>query len=144
MPVIKDKITGKVVSRQPYNAGGMQNASTIAESNPNWEMTDDYPQSNAPDRMENISGYGISNPFPAPSNTNPGTGSPFPAPPIPLNTNPYDDYPDRPEGPPIEYKKGGKVGDKTLHPFQPDPLEQFGFARPFEKGGKVYKNKKGK
>ena len=31
--------------------------------------------------------------------------------------------------------EGGQVGDKTLHPFQPDPLEQFEFARPYEQGG---------
>ena len=46
MPTVKDKITGKVISRQPYNQEGIQNAATIAESNPKWEV------SNALDRSE--------------------------------------------------------------------------------------------
>ena len=48
MPTIKDKITGKVISRQPYNQEGIQNAATIAESNPKWEV------SNAMDRSEKM------------------------------------------------------------------------------------------
>ena len=46
MPTVKDKITGDVVSKQPYNEEGIQKASNIAESNPNWEIT------NAPDSRE--------------------------------------------------------------------------------------------
>ena len=48
MPTVKDKITGKVISRQPYNQEGINNASTIAESNPSWEV------SNAMERSEEI------------------------------------------------------------------------------------------
>tara|TARA_R110002020_G_scaffold86872_1_gene214444 strand:- start:171 stop:809 length:639 start_codon:yes stop_codon:yes gene_type:complete len=48
MPVVKEKSTGKVVSRQPYNQKGINNASTIAQSNPNWEVEHDA--SNAMDR----------------------------------------------------------------------------------------------
>ena len=39
MPTIKDKITGKVIARPPYNQEGIQNAATIAESNPKWEVS---------------------------------------------------------------------------------------------------------
>tara|TARA_Y100000310_G_C20011145_1_gene502997 strand:- start:174 stop:482 length:309 start_codon:yes stop_codon:yes gene_type:complete len=46
MPTVKDKITNKVISRQPYNQEGIQNAATIAESNPSWEV------SNAMERTE--------------------------------------------------------------------------------------------
>ena len=38
MPTVKNKITGKVISRQPYNQEGINNASTIAESKPEWEV----------------------------------------------------------------------------------------------------------
>ena len=54
MPTVKDKITGKVISRQPYNQEGINNASTIAESNPSWEV------SNAMERSEQMyAGGGI-------------------------------------------------------------------------------------
>ena len=38
MPVIKDKITGDVVSRQPYTAEGTQRAEQIVKTDPNWEI----------------------------------------------------------------------------------------------------------
>ena len=38
MPVIKDKITGDVVSRQPYTAEGPQRAEQIVKTDPNWEI----------------------------------------------------------------------------------------------------------
>ena len=38
MPTIKDKVTGDVVSRQPYTAEGTQRAEQIAESDQNWEI----------------------------------------------------------------------------------------------------------
>ena len=53
MPVVKEKNTGKVVSRQPYNEKGIDNASTIAQSNPNWEV--EYASSDAIDR--NVTTY---------------------------------------------------------------------------------------
>ena len=46
MPTVKDKITGEVISEQKYNKEGIQNAETIANSNPQWNVV------NAPDRME--------------------------------------------------------------------------------------------
>ena len=39
MPTVKDKITGKVISRQPYNQKGIDNAAVIADSKPEWEVT---------------------------------------------------------------------------------------------------------
>ena len=50
MPVVKDKVTGEVISRQRYNNKGIQNAATIAESNPTWEV--EYDISNAIDRTK--------------------------------------------------------------------------------------------
>ena len=41
MPTVKDKNTGKVISRQPYNNQGTKTASSIANSNPNWEASYD-------------------------------------------------------------------------------------------------------
>ena len=41
MPTVKDKNTGKVISRQPYNNQGTQTAASIANSNPNWEASYD-------------------------------------------------------------------------------------------------------
>ena len=38
MPTVKDKVTGDVVSRQPYTAEGTQRAEQIAESDQNWEI----------------------------------------------------------------------------------------------------------
>ena len=38
MPTVKDKLTGDVVSNQPYTAEGTQRAEQIAESDPIWEM----------------------------------------------------------------------------------------------------------
>ena len=38
MPKVKDKLTGDVISNQPYTAEGTQRAEQIAESDPNWEM----------------------------------------------------------------------------------------------------------
>ncbi len=53
MPTVKDKITGAVISRQPYNDKGARNASTIAESNPSWEVThEDIPSSDARERSK--------------------------------------------------------------------------------------------
>ena len=52
MPTVKDKITGKVISRQRYNAEGIQNASVIAESNPSWEV--EYDTKNGLDRTETM------------------------------------------------------------------------------------------
>jgi hypothetical protein len=48
MPTVKDTITGKVISRQPYNEEGITIASRIAESNPSWEV------SNAMERSEQM------------------------------------------------------------------------------------------
>ena len=53
MPTVKDKITGEVISRQPYDEEGAQNASTIAQGNPSWEVTYDYPASDASARSQN-------------------------------------------------------------------------------------------
>jgi len=50
MPTVKDKVSGDVVSRQPYNEEGINRASTIADSNPSWELEYNYPASNAMDR----------------------------------------------------------------------------------------------
>ena len=51
MPVVKDKITGAVISKQPYNDKGARNASTIAEANPSWEVThENIPSSDARER----------------------------------------------------------------------------------------------
>ena len=50
MPTVKDKTTGKVISEQRYNQEGIQNAATIAESNPNWEV--EYDVSDAQNRSE--------------------------------------------------------------------------------------------
>lgn len=55
MPTVKDKTTGEVISRQRYNEKGMQRASNIASSNPNWEI--DYSPGgsyNAMDRVQTI------------------------------------------------------------------------------------------
>ena len=41
MPTVKDKTTGKVISRQLYNEEGAQTAASIAKSNPNWEVSYD-------------------------------------------------------------------------------------------------------
>ena len=38
MPTIKDKLTGDVVSRQPYTAEGTQRAEQIVKTDPNWEL----------------------------------------------------------------------------------------------------------
>ena len=38
MPKVVDKLTGDVVSRQPYTAEGTQRAKQIAESDENWEL----------------------------------------------------------------------------------------------------------
>ena len=50
MPIVEDKITGEVISRQRYNDKGIQNASIIAKSNPNWEVK--YDSANAMDRKK--------------------------------------------------------------------------------------------
>ena len=53
MPTVKDKATGEVISRQRYNEKGIQNAASIADSNPSWEI--DYApggENNAPDMRE--------------------------------------------------------------------------------------------
>ena len=52
MPTVKDKITGAVISKQPYNDKGARNASTIAESNPSWEVTHEVPSSDARERSK--------------------------------------------------------------------------------------------
>ena len=46
MPTVKDKTTGEIISEQPYDDKGIENASAMADSNPNWEV------SNAPDMRE--------------------------------------------------------------------------------------------
>ena len=57
MPTVKDKITGAVISRQPYNDKGARNAATIADANPNWEVThEDIPSSDARQRSSYQSG----------------------------------------------------------------------------------------
>ena len=38
MPTVKDKVTGEVVSQQPYTPQGTQRAKQIAESDLNWEL----------------------------------------------------------------------------------------------------------
>ena len=50
MPTVKDKNTGKVISRQPYNNQGTQTAASIANSNPNWEAS--YDTNDARSRSE--------------------------------------------------------------------------------------------
>ena len=39
MPTVKDKITGDVVSQQPYTSEGTQRAKQIADTDPNWELS---------------------------------------------------------------------------------------------------------
>ena len=46
MPTVKDKTTGKVISQQPYNNKGIENAAIIADSKPEGEVV------NAPERVE--------------------------------------------------------------------------------------------
>ena len=46
MPTVKDKTTGEIISEQPYDDEGIENASAMADSNPNWEVV------NAPDMRE--------------------------------------------------------------------------------------------
>jgi hypothetical protein len=55
MPTVKDKLTGDVVSRQPYTNEGTIRAQEIAGANPNWEI--DYApggEINAPDMREQM------------------------------------------------------------------------------------------
>jgi hypothetical protein len=53
MPTVKNKITGEVVSKEPYDEQGMQDATDMAKNNPNLEVSYDYPASDAGDRMQN-------------------------------------------------------------------------------------------
>jgi len=56
MPTVKDKVTGDVISRQPYTAEGTQRAEQIAESDQNWEI--DYAPGGKLDAMErNVTEY---------------------------------------------------------------------------------------
>tara|TARA_R110002020_G_scaffold82528_1_gene204598 strand:+ start:22 stop:234 length:213 start_codon:yes stop_codon:yes gene_type:complete len=50
MPTVKEKNTGKVISRQLYNKEGANTAAQIADSNPNWEVT--YDTTDARSRSE--------------------------------------------------------------------------------------------
>ena len=50
MPIVKEKNTGKVISRQLYNKEGTNTAAQIADSNPNWELT--YDTNDARSRSE--------------------------------------------------------------------------------------------
>jgi hypothetical protein len=58
MPQVKDKITGKVISRQPYNKEGADTAASIAKSNPNWDVS--YATNDARSRSQvNQAGSGM-------------------------------------------------------------------------------------
>jgi|10_taG_2_1085330.scaffolds.fasta_scaffold25000_1 hypothetical protein len=62
MPTVKDKITGNIISRQPYNDKGARNAATIADANPSWEVThEDIPSSDARQRSSYQSGGEVKN-----------------------------------------------------------------------------------
>ena len=54
MPTVKDKFTGDVVSRQPYNNKGVERAAQIADTNPNWEIdaSEDYAPGGSSNAME--------------------------------------------------------------------------------------------
>ena len=73
MPIVKDKITGKVISRQPYNQKGIDNAAVIADSKPEWEIVNEgqdtyasggkIPESNAIERSDIYQLGGIVDPI---------------------------------------------------------------------------------
>ena len=111
MPTVKDKITGKVISEQRYNQEGIQNAATIAESNPNWEI--DYApggEYNAPDIRENYQLGGL-----VPGQEGFGQKPILPQKPISLSEWPEPGPGDKfhtdmyKKGGKVKYKKGGKV-----------------------------------
>ena len=66
MPKVIDKATGKTISRQKYDAEGMETAETIAASSPDWivQPSGEYPSINAMDRVKkyNIGGV-VRNPY---------------------------------------------------------------------------------
>ena len=59
MPTVKDKFTGDVVSRQPYNNKGVERAAQIADTNPNWEIdaSEDYAPGGSSNAMERVESY---------------------------------------------------------------------------------------
>jgi hypothetical protein len=126
MPTVKDKQTGDVVSRQPYTAEGTQRAEQIAESDPNWEIT------NAPDTRENYQlggripgeiGFGerpttrpMDNPSPSPLPIVPGTDVGITPPIVPETPSSLEAIPENPiPNIPLPYKKGGKVSGKKIY-----------------------------
>ena len=123
MPTVKDKATGEVISRQRYNEKGIQNAASIADSNPSWEI--DYApggENNAPDMRESYQlggkipgqlGFG-ERPMVRPLGQNPIINQPSQRPVVnPLGKNPIIKSslsPIMEEGGKIpKYKKGGKA-----------------------------------
>ena len=132
MPTVKDKQTGDVVSRQPYTSEGTQRAEQIAESDPNWEIT------NAPDTRENYQlggqvpgqpGFGQRPPVVAPGVPPSPEGFKLgDAIPISSKANPMWDTTTT-INPPFE--KGGKVDDKPTN-------DDLGILE-YKKGGKAKK-----
>ena len=54
MPTVRDKITGEVVSKQDYDAEGMQIANEMVENNPSLELSYEAPVSDAMYRNTNM------------------------------------------------------------------------------------------
>ena len=99
MPTVKDKITNKTISEQPYTEEGQQIASNIAAGNPNWEI--EYAPGGSYDAMNrSVVDYA-------------GGG----------NTG-YNEI----GRPPMMYKEGGKVEDEDVKIFgkSPDELKEIG------------------
>jgi len=105
MPTVKDKVTGDVVSRQPYTSEGTKRAQEIVGANPDWEI--DYAPGgteNAPDMRES---YQLGGQIPG----QPGFGQR----PQPINPgmNPLGDTTQEVPNPlPRLWEKGGKVKKK--------------------------------
>ena len=54
MPTVRDKITGEVVSKQDYDAEGMQIANEMVENNPSLEVSYEAPTNDAMYRNTNM------------------------------------------------------------------------------------------
>ena len=54
MPTVKNKITGEVVSKQDYDAEGMQIANEMVENNPSLEVSYEAPTNDAMYRNANM------------------------------------------------------------------------------------------
>ena len=132
MPTVKDKQTGDVVSKQPYTAEGTQRAEQIAESDPNWEIT------NAPDNREN---YQLGGLIPG----QPGFGErPSVIAPRALPNNPMWETttttptPNFEEGGKVdEYKRGGKARRKARREARQEKRNLRKVSKLQKKGVKV-------